>query len=601
MTTTSAYLAVRTGLLRFSRKAHKLARICGSVVKPSITGVTLPLLRGSSHTRAHVGAHAFGARRVRAAGQTLALSMLIIFGPVVTAITQSINPHAGSLLGSITETFDLEGSADAATGIRETFHFQARLLTAAGDVVPDGNYNVQFKIYQDGDGDLGGGDESEQWSEDWLNNAGNGINVVNGYVSAELGSITAFGSSVDWNQDTLWLSVNIGNTNGSCTPFSSCSGDGELDPFFRLTAVPYALNAGELGGRDASQFVQLDPGASPQDVNTANSAIAVNQQGAGNLLQLQDGGSDVLVVADGGIATLTGTLTVSSTTTLQSTLSVTDDATFDTDTLFVDASEDKVAIGTTTGLNTLTVEGSTIIDGTGTETITGSIDPNGTTVVTGSGTSFLTEIFAGDQLTVNAETRTVTEVLDNTTLFIDTAFSDTANDTSPDRIAASLIVRNSSNETDFVLNSDGFVGLGTVDPEATFHLTDTVGGQTDPIFRINTTSNDNKPFGLVYIEATNAANPSALFNLNQFGTGDIIRAHDSGTRVLTVTDEGYWTVQNSADTDSAFLVQDAGGDAIFTVRLLASGGGLQSPHEGRNGVGPELRKTTHGGFAGGAP
>ncbi|HSX47978.1 MAG TPA: hypothetical protein VLF41_00505, partial [Candidatus Nanoarchaeia archaeon] len=104
--------------------------------------------------------------------------------------------------------FKLDGEARATAGINQQVNFQARLLNSAGAVVPDGNYNMQFKIYQDGDGVLGGGDETLKWTESRLNNNSQGVVVKNGYFSVNLGSVTAFGSNVDWNQDTLWLSLN---------------------------------------------------------------------------------------------------------------------------------------------------------------------------------------------------------------------------------------------------------------------------------------------------------------------------------------------------------------------------------------------------------
>jgi hypothetical protein len=40
----------------------------------------------------------------------------------------------------------------ATAGINQQINFQGRLLTSSGATVPDGFYNIQFKIYQDGDG-----------------------------------------------------------------------------------------------------------------------------------------------------------------------------------------------------------------------------------------------------------------------------------------------------------------------------------------------------------------------------------------------------------------------------------------------------------------
>ena len=68
--------------------------------------------------------------------------------------------------------------------------------------------------------------------------------------------------------------------------------------------------------------------------------------------------------------------------------------------------------------------------------ITGSINPNGTTAVTGVGTVFELELVAGDRLKVRNEVRTITGIAGNTSLTVDTAFSDGDNDVSPKRVAA---------------------------------------------------------------------------------------------------------------------------------------------------------------------
>lgn len=148
----------------------------------------------------------------------------------------------------------------AATGINEQLNFQGRLLNAQGAVVGDGYYNVEFKIYQDGAGTAAGNPGGTlKWTEDWLNSNSHPVRVQNGYISVQLGSINPFGSSIDWNQDTIWLSVNIGNTS-SCTITTNftanCAGDGEMLPMKRLSAVPYALNSAKLGGLTAAGFIQ---------------------------------------------------------------------------------------------------------------------------------------------------------------------------------------------------------------------------------------------------------------------------------------------------------------------------------------------------------
>jgi hypothetical protein len=66
-------------------------------------------------------------------------------------------------------------------------------------------------------------------------------------------------------------------------------------------------------------------------------------------------------------------------------------------------------------------------------TLTGSIDPDGTVNVVGVGTLFLTELEVGDRILVTGETREVATITNNTHLTVTLAFSDTANDASPER------------------------------------------------------------------------------------------------------------------------------------------------------------------------
>lgn len=81
------------------------------------------------------------------------------------------------------------------------------------------------------------------------------------------------------------------------------------------------------------------------------------------------------------------------------------------------------------------LSGSIDIVGTSvTATITGTIDPAASTTVTGVGTLFTTEVHVGDYLVVTGETRRVTAIASATSLTIAAAFTDGANDVSPDVI-----------------------------------------------------------------------------------------------------------------------------------------------------------------------
>jgi len=199
-------------------------------------------------------------------------------------------------------TVIFSATSHAASGVNQTLSFQGRLLNANGSVAPDGHYNIQFKIYQDGTGttagDTGG---ALKWTETYLNNGGtNGVEVKDGFFSVNLGSITPFGTSVDWNQDTLWLSMNVAGNSTSCSSFggSGCSSDGEMLPMKRITSTPYALNSGQLGGKTADQFLQLGQGT--QTDSGSASSILLNKTGSGNIIQLQNNGTDAFNVSNSG-------------------------------------------------------------------------------------------------------------------------------------------------------------------------------------------------------------------------------------------------------------------------------------------------------------
>lgn len=165
----------------------------------------------------------------------------------------------------------------AAPGINPTLSFSARLQNATGGIVPDGYYNIQFKIYQGGDGlspgSTGTPSGTPEWTETYINNNGTGgVRVKNGYFSVDLGAKTAFGSSIDWNQDTLWLSMNVAGRATDCIDFDqgTCEADGEMTPMKRMTAVPYAMqaqNANTLGGMDTSDFIQNQNGSQQASSN----------------------------------------------------------------------------------------------------------------------------------------------------------------------------------------------------------------------------------------------------------------------------------------------------------------------------------------------
>ena len=172
----------------------------------------------------------------------LNISTLLSKGMILVIITLLISGSV-LLLG-----FNTPPTAHAAVaGTSKTLNFQARLLNASGSLVPDGYYNIRFKLYNvstagtalwtdtrydnDGAAPIGSGDDYR-------------LRVVNGYFSVNLGDTAAGGtafSGIDWSQQ-LWLTMDIGGSTQTATP----TYDGEMTPRIQMAAVPLAFMANNV-------------------------------------------------------------------------------------------------------------------------------------------------------------------------------------------------------------------------------------------------------------------------------------------------------------------------------------------------------------------
>lgn len=148
--------------------------------------------------------------------------------------------------------------ADAATS--GTLTFQARLLQTSGALVADGTYNVEFKLY---DAASGG---TTLWTE--TRTGADRVTVKNGYLYANLGSVTAFPGTIDWDQE-LWLTMNVGGT-------GSPTWDGEMNPRFKITAVPYAFAASKLQARSGANSLKV---VLPTPANGNNTITVPDESG----------------------------------------------------------------------------------------------------------------------------------------------------------------------------------------------------------------------------------------------------------------------------------------------------------------------------------
>lgn len=248
-----------------------------------------------------------------------------------------IMPVALAVFGVFSFAFmNLRAPKVAYATTADTINFQARLQGISGAIVPDGDYNIEFKLYDasSSSGSLQGSCTNDAhclWVE--TRTSTDKVTTKNGYLSVSLGSVNAFPSTIDWSQH-LWLTMNIGGT-------GTASWDGEMNPRLPLTAVPYAFQAGRASTADqlsttsgsntstlsiqaptggSQTFVIQDQGAAgAYDLLTTNKADASYIQLQGATPVAQTGSIDItgaatvgsLQVSSGGSISVTdGTLTL---------------------------------------------------------------------------------------------------------------------------------------------------------------------------------------------------------------------------------------------------------------------------------------------------
>ena len=170
----------------------------------------------------------------------------------------------------------------ATTGVNQEISFEGKIVTAAGLNIPDGTYNMEFKIYTAAGScnPTSGVGCTLGWTEDWLVSASNGVTFTSGTYQVNLDHVAANNfSGIDFNTYPLYLSLQIGNTS-SCAPAgnftANCGGDGEMKPYIKFTSTPYALNSNALQGLSASAFGQLASNQTWTGTNTFQPTTNIN-------------------------------------------------------------------------------------------------------------------------------------------------------------------------------------------------------------------------------------------------------------------------------------------------------------------------------------
>ncbi len=173
--------------------------------------------------------------------------------------------------------------AAALTTVPTKMNFQGRLTNSSGNIMANGTYNMRLRLY---DASSGG---TQQWSEDRLVSAAQGVTVTNGLFNVQLGTISALSPSLfDGSPAALYLEVEL-PTPATATTSSPVWTEGPMTPRNQLATSAYAFNSETLDGLDSADFAQLAA------ANTFTGATSVNVASA-NAFQVRNGATNLFNV-----------------------------------------------------------------------------------------------------------------------------------------------------------------------------------------------------------------------------------------------------------------------------------------------------------------
>ena len=179
------------------------------------------------------------------------------------------------LMGASFCMFD--ASASALTTVPTKTNFQGRLTNSAGNIMPDGLYNMKFRLFTVSSGG------TDVWNE--TRETTNRVQVTNGLFSVRLGDVTPIPASL-FASGNLYFEVELPTPGTATCSTAACASftEGPMTPRNQMATSAYAYNSETLDGLDSVSFARTDANNLLLGTNTINVASA-------NAFDVQNGSS----------------------------------------------------------------------------------------------------------------------------------------------------------------------------------------------------------------------------------------------------------------------------------------------------------------------
>lgn len=198
--------------------------------------------------------------------------------------------------------FAFSAPAHATQTVPYKINFQGRVTNTSGTVLPNGTYNMKFRIYNASSGG------TLQWNEDRLVAATQGVVVTNGLFSVQLGDIANTLTPALFTTPDLYLEVEL-PTIATATSSSPSWTEGAMSRS-KFGSATYAFNSDTIDGIDGASLAQLSTANSFTNTNlitTSNANAFLVNSGSSNIFKVDTTGTGQVVV---GTTDATGTVLV---------------------------------------------------------------------------------------------------------------------------------------------------------------------------------------------------------------------------------------------------------------------------------------------------